>query len=144
MSSAKYWEPLTTSWCCNNPSVFLIVSFWYEVLNNSIPQSTLQRVLFPYRPHALVLFIFDHLIFSGKMGADTKKEKIKILQVSNISVSATKDQIFTMFQYIGRIEEMKVSLLAVFAISCFRCDFLPLLCSMKRITLHGFLSKGKG
>ncbi|VDO98286.1 unnamed protein product [Heligmosomoides polygyrus] len=42
------------------------------------------------------------------MGADTKKEKIKILQVSNISVSATKDQIFTMFQYIGRIEEMKV------------------------------------
>nr|CDJ82903.1 RNA recognition motif domain containing protein [Haemonchus contortus] len=42
------------------------------------------------------------------MGADTKKEKIKILQVSNISVTATKDQIFTMFQYIGRIEEMKV------------------------------------
>ncbi|VDM51740.1 unnamed protein product [Angiostrongylus costaricensis] len=40
---------------------------------------------------------------SGKM-----KEKIKILQVSNISVTATKDQIFTMFQYIGRIEEMKV------------------------------------
>ncbi|KAJ1359079.1 RRM [Parelaphostrongylus tenuis] len=42
------------------------------------------------------------------MGADGKKEKIKILQVSNISVTATKDQIFTMFQYIGRIEEMKV------------------------------------
>ncbi|KAK6024354.1 oxidoreductase, zinc-binding dehydrogenase family protein [Ostertagia ostertagi] len=42
------------------------------------------------------------------MGADTKKEKIRILQVSNISVTATKDQIFTMFQYIGRIEEMKV------------------------------------
>ncbi|WKX96731.1 hypothetical protein Q1695_012851 [Nippostrongylus brasiliensis] len=42
------------------------------------------------------------------MGADSKREKIKILQVSNISVSATKDQIFTMFQYIGRIEELKV------------------------------------
>ncbi|KJH41730.1 hypothetical protein DICVIV_12291, partial [Dictyocaulus viviparus] len=42
------------------------------------------------------------------MGADGKKEKIRILQVSNISVTATKDQIFTMFQYIGRIEEMKV------------------------------------
>ncbi|EYC44484.1 hypothetical protein Y032_0460g1866 [Ancylostoma ceylanicum] len=42
------------------------------------------------------------------MGADDKRDKIKILQVSNISVTATKDQIFTMFQYIGRIEEMKV------------------------------------
>ncbi|KAK6736551.1 hypothetical protein RB195_019313 [Necator americanus] len=42
------------------------------------------------------------------MGADDKRDRIKILQVSNISVTATKDQIFTMFQYIGRIEEMKV------------------------------------
>lgn len=37
-----------------------------------------------------------------------EKDKIKVLLVSNISMSATKDQVFTMFQYVGRIEEMKV------------------------------------
>ncbi|PAV90599.1 hypothetical protein WR25_13270 isoform B [Diploscapter pachys] len=37
-----------------------------------------------------------------------EKDKIKVLLVSNISMSATKDQIFTMFQYVGRIEEMKI------------------------------------
>ncbi|VDM78363.1 unnamed protein product [Strongylus vulgaris] len=43
------------------------------------------------------------------MGADDKRVRIKVLQVSNISVTATKDQIFTMFQYVGRIEEMKIN-----------------------------------
>jgi hypothetical protein len=36
---------------------------------------------------------------------------VKVLQVSNISPSATKDQVQTLFAYIGRIDECKVSII---------------------------------
>ena len=42
------------------------------------------------------------------MDGDEKK-KLKILQISNISVAATKDQVFSMCQYLGRIDDVKVS-----------------------------------
>ncbi|CAI4226594.1 unnamed protein product [Auanema sp. JU1783] len=42
------------------------------------------------------------------MGVDEKKSKLKILQVSNISVSATREQIYNMLHYIGKIEDLKI------------------------------------
>uniref|UniRef100_A0A8R1EIU6 RRM domain-containing protein n=1 Tax=Caenorhabditis japonica TaxID=281687 RepID=A0A8R1EIU6_CAEJA len=37
-----------------------------------------------------------------------EKEKIKILHVANISSAATRDHIYNMFNYLGKIQEMKV------------------------------------
>ncbi|UMM17829.1 hypothetical protein L5515_014188 [Caenorhabditis briggsae] len=37
-----------------------------------------------------------------------EKEKNKILHVANISCAATRDQIYNMFNYLGKIQELKV------------------------------------
>lgn len=40
-----------------------------------------------------------------------EKEKVKILHVANISTSATRDHIYNMFNYLGKIQDLKVGLL---------------------------------
>ena len=53
--------------------------------------------------------LINKLYCSVAMAGDEKKPKLKILQVSNISIAATRDQIFSMCQYLGRIDDIKVS-----------------------------------
>lgn len=41
------------------------------------------------------------------MGAD--EPRFRVLHVSNISMTATREQIYQLFAFIGRIDEFKVS-----------------------------------
>ena len=55
--------------------------------------------------HVMIPF---KLVIVGMSGEE--KEKNKILHVANISTAATRDHVYNMFNYLGKIQEMRVSL----------------------------------
>ena len=53
-------------------------------------------------------YIGTKLFFPATMGAE--EPRFRILHVSNISMTATREQICQLFSFIGRIDEFKVQL----------------------------------